>query len=212
MCNSLYCLIFGIYTYIQHDVSPIIPSNPHAHSRQSHTLDLDWDALGQLVNRDAAPGRLVREELLVHGVHLGEVVHGGQEHVDLDDLVERGPRGREHRAEVLDAQLRHLRDARRRLREDLAAGRAGDLARAVDRVGGAYGLGLGPLLGEGMEVWDGRGPYVGTCSLGSVNGVVFFSSGLLGLRGLTKSGILGEDFLVFCCHCGELERGAIQDS
>lgn len=208
MYNSLYFLIFGIYTYIQHDVSPIILSNPHPHLRQSHTFDLDRDALGQLVNRDAAPGRLVHEELLVHGIHLSEVVHGGQEHVDLDDLVERGPRGREHRAEVLDAQLRHLGDARRGLCEDLAAGRARDLARAIDRVCGTDGLGLGTLLGGGIVVGDGSGAYVGTSGLGGVNGIVYFSSGV---RGLTKSGILGEDFLVFC-HCGEVERGATQDS
>lgn len=83
------------------------------------------------------------EQLLVHAVHLCEVVHARQEHVDLDDLFDRRPRGLEHGGKVLDALLRHLRDAVRRLREDLARGCAGDLPGAVDRVGGGDCLGLG---------------------------------------------------------------------
>lgn len=85
----------------------------------------------------------MREELLVHAVHLREVVHARQEHVDLDDLLDRGPRSGEHGAEVADAQLRHLRDGGLRLRQDLALWCAGDLAGAIDRGGRGDGLGLG---------------------------------------------------------------------
>jgi hypothetical protein len=42
---------------------------------QSNTLNLDRHALGKLIHRHTAACRLVREELLVGGVHLGEVVH-----------------------------------------------------------------------------------------------------------------------------------------
>lgn len=41
--------------------------------------------------------------LLVHRVHLGKVVHVGQEHVDLDHLVDVGARRFEDVGEVLDA-------------------------------------------------------------------------------------------------------------
>ena len=44
---------------------------------QSNSLDLDRDALGQLVHGDAGPRRLVREPFLVLAVHLGEVGHVG---------------------------------------------------------------------------------------------------------------------------------------
>jgi hypothetical protein len=103
----------------------------HAHSslRQRHALDLDRHALGQLIHGDTAPGRLVREELLIHGVHLGEIIHRRQEHVHLHDLLERRPRGGEHGREVADAKLRHHGDGRaRRESQDLTRGRAGDLA------------------------------------------------------------------------------------
>jgi len=46
-------------------------------------LDLDGDALGQLLNSHAGASRLVSEVLLVDRVHLGEVVHGGDKDVDL---------------------------------------------------------------------------------------------------------------------------------
>jgi len=96
-------------------------------------------------------------------VHLGEVVHGRQEDVDLDDLGDVGPAGLQHRGEVLDAELGHLRYAGARLREDLARGRAWDLARAVDGARRGYCLGLcgcvrcDNVLGElekgGFYIW-----------------------------------------------------------
>lgn len=44
-------------------------------SLQSNRLDLNRYALGQLVDGDACPGRLVREPLLIFAVHLREVGH-----------------------------------------------------------------------------------------------------------------------------------------
>jgi len=85
----------------------------------------------------------VREELLVRGVHLGEVVHGGDEDVDLDDLGERGAGGGQHGRQVDDALLGHLAERVLGTREDRAAGRAGDLARAEDRRGRLDGLAVG---------------------------------------------------------------------
>ena len=60
----------------------------HASKLRGHTsirdaLDLNWHTLGQLLNGDAAARRLVREVLLVHAVHLGEVGHVVEEDVDL---------------------------------------------------------------------------------------------------------------------------------
>jgi hypothetical protein len=46
-------------------------------------LDLDRHTLGQLLDGNAGASRLVGEVLLVDRVHLGEVVHGGDEDVDL---------------------------------------------------------------------------------------------------------------------------------
>lgn len=56
---------------------------------QGNALNLNRHALWQLLNGNTAPGWLVGEELLVRAVHLSEVVHGRDEHVDLDDLLER---------------------------------------------------------------------------------------------------------------------------
>ena len=50
---------------------------------KSNGLDLNRHALGKLLNRNARASGLVGEVLLVDGVHLGEVVHGGDEDVDL---------------------------------------------------------------------------------------------------------------------------------
>jgi hypothetical protein len=46
-------------------------------------LDLDGDTLRQLLDGDAGASRLVGEVLLVDRVHLGEVIHGGDEDIDL---------------------------------------------------------------------------------------------------------------------------------
>jgi hypothetical protein len=88
----------------------------------------------------------VGEVLLVRGVHLHEVVHGGQEHVDLDDLADAGAGLLEHGREVVDAELGHLADRGLAEGQDLAFGGAGDLTAAVDGGGGDDGLRLCGLL------------------------------------------------------------------
>ena len=50
---------------------------------KSNSLNLNRHALGKLLDRNARASGLVGEVLLVDGVHLGEVVHGGDEDVDL---------------------------------------------------------------------------------------------------------------------------------
>lgn len=102
------------------------------------------------------------EVLLIDAVHLGEVVHGRQEDVDLDDLADVGAGGGEHGLDVGDAALGQLADA---AGEDLTTGRAGDLSGAVDGGGGGDGLGVRSccfgfvscvLVGWGrVREWDG---------------------------------------------------------
>lgn len=92
------------------------------------------------------------EELLVRLVHLGEVVHGGDEDVDLDDLCERRAGGGEHGGQVVDALLGHLADVVGAQRQDLAVGLAGDLARAVDGAAGLDGLRVGACCLGGVSV------------------------------------------------------------
>ena len=94
----------------------------------------------------------MREELLVRAVHLGKVVHGRDEHVDLDDLLQRGAGGGEHIRQVRDALLGHLGDAMRGEREDLAGGCAWDLAGAVDGAVGLDGLGIRACCWEGVSI------------------------------------------------------------
>ena len=50
---------------------------------EGDSLNLDRHALGQLLDRHTGASRLVSEVLLIDRVHLGEVVHSGNEHVDL---------------------------------------------------------------------------------------------------------------------------------
>ena len=52
-------------------------------SSKGDGLDLDGHALRQLLDGNARASRLVSKVLLVDRVHLGEVVHGGDEYVDL---------------------------------------------------------------------------------------------------------------------------------
>jgi hypothetical protein len=61
----------------------VIDSRNLAPTSKGNGLDLDRHALGQLLDSHAGAGRLVSEVLLVDRVHLGEVVHGGDEDVDL---------------------------------------------------------------------------------------------------------------------------------
>jgi hypothetical protein len=70
----------------------------------------------------------MRKELLIDRIHLREVIHASQEHIDLDDLVDIGACGFEDGREVLDAEFGHLGDGRGGLGEDLACGSAGYLA------------------------------------------------------------------------------------
>ena len=85
------------------------------------------------------PRRPVRKPLLVLFVHLGEIGHIDQKHIDLDDPVEAGPGGREHGGEVGDAAAGFVGDG---AGDEGAGGVGGDLARAVDCCWGADGLGL----------------------------------------------------------------------
>ena len=50
---------------------------------QSDALNLNGHTLGQLVNGNTAASRLVNEELLVGGVHFGEVGHVSEEDLDI---------------------------------------------------------------------------------------------------------------------------------
>lgn len=85
------------------------------------------------------------EELLVGSVHLSEVVHGGDEDVDLDDALEGGAGSREDGGEVLAALLSELADVVLLKGEDLAGWEGWNLAGAVD---GSWGL-------DGLGVWTG---------------------------------------------------------
>jgi hypothetical protein len=52
-----------------------------------NALNLHRHALGQLLDGDTAPRRLVRKVLLKDAVHLGEVCHVVEEDVDLSPLA-----------------------------------------------------------------------------------------------------------------------------
>jgi hypothetical protein len=67
--------------------SPRAQSRNLAPTSKGNGLDLDRHALGQLLDSHAGAGRLVSEVLLVDRVHLGEVVHGGDEDVDLQECI-----------------------------------------------------------------------------------------------------------------------------
>ena len=54
--------------------------------RKSNSLNLNGNTLGQFLNCNTAASRLVREVLLVHAVHLSEVLHVGQENGGLQIL------------------------------------------------------------------------------------------------------------------------------
>lgn len=51
--------------------------------RKRNALNLHWNALGQLLDRNAAPRRLMRKELLICTIHLGEVCHVVEEYCGL---------------------------------------------------------------------------------------------------------------------------------
>ena len=128
-------------------------------SRQGDALNLDIDALGQLLHGDAAPGGLVDEPLgilLVHalqgarsahctvtksgrGCSHGEVGHVGQEGIDLDHLLDGRAGLLKDSLEVGNASGSLLLDG---ALDQVALGIAGNLARAVDGGWGLDGLGL----------------------------------------------------------------------
>lgn len=120
----------------------IFPPQSTSLLNQGNALNFNGNALWQLLNRNTAPGRLVREELLVGSVHLSEVVHGGDENVNLDNLLERRASSFENSRQVGDALLGHLADVVGSQGEDLAGGRAWNLAGAVDGGAGLDGLGV----------------------------------------------------------------------
>jgi hypothetical protein len=82
------------------------------------------------------------EKLLIRSVHLCEVVHASEEDIDLDDFVEGGTSFFKDGRKVVDAEFGHLGYGGGWLSEDLAGGRAGNLAGAVDCLGCGNGLGL----------------------------------------------------------------------
>ena len=110
------------------------------------------------MDSNAATGRLVHEELLVGGVHLGEVGHVSQEdldtsapryllvvvffraaYVDLDDLGHAGAGGVQDGLDVVAAGLGQLADV---ALDQVGRGVGGDLAGDEDLAVGADGLGL----------------------------------------------------------------------
>lgn len=91
----------------------------------------------------------MRKELLISSVHLGEVVHGGDEDVDLDDALEGGTGGLEDGGEVLAALLGELPDVVLLEGENLAGWERRDLAGAVDGGWGLDGLGVWTSCCEG---------------------------------------------------------------
>lgn len=138
-------------------------------SRQGDALNLDINALGQLLHGDAAPGGLVNEPLgilLVHALQEamsvyctvnksgracphGEVGHVGQEGIDLDHLLDGRAGLLEDSLEVGNASGSLLLDG---ALDQVALGIAGNLARAVDGGGGLDGLGL--LIGSEQSQTD----------------------------------------------------------
>lgn len=134
----------------------------------------------------------MREIPLVHAVHLGEVVHAGEEHGGLDDLVEAAPRGVEHRLDRLAALLRLVGDRP----GHQVAGRVGrDLAADEDEGRRADGLGLllRARLARSVEGGGGRA-YVGASGCEALGLVMGSRMGRAGEK-LTLHGVLGRDLL-----------------
>lgn len=128
-----------------HPVSKPTPHlQPRTHTVISNALDLNRYTLGQLLDRNAATRRLVREELLKHAVHLGEVCHVVEEDVDLDDVLDGCVGLLQDGDDVLAAQCCLVGDAAL----DQGAGLVGgDLAGDEDVGPGDDGLGLWGVSG-----------------------------------------------------------------
>lgn len=85
--------------------------SPHPiQSRQSNTLNLNWNPLRQLINSNTTPRRFVRKKLLIDAIHLREIIHGGQENVYFDHLADIGASGFKDGGQVSDAEFGHLGD------------------------------------------------------------------------------------------------------
>lgn len=63
--------------------SPFLPLLSIPISRQRNTLNLHRHPLRQLMHRHTAPRRLMRKMLPVFAVHLREIIHRGEEYLDL---------------------------------------------------------------------------------------------------------------------------------
>lgn len=114
-------------------------SNGRTHLRQSNALNLDIHVLGKSLDGNTAASRLVGEPLLVLAVHLGKVIHAGQEDGGLDDLGDGRARLLDDSLDVLAALGCLLGDG---AFDKGAVGLQGNLTRAVDRSRGLDGLGL----------------------------------------------------------------------
>ena len=86
-----------------------IPTLLHSliNSCKSNALNLNRYTLRQLINCYTAPRWLMLKKCLINPVHLGEIIHGSQENIDLDNLFEGGASGGEDSREVLDTELGH---------------------------------------------------------------------------------------------------------
>jgi hypothetical protein len=105
----------------------------------SNALNLHRHALGQLLHRDTRPRRLMRKELLIHAIHLGEIRHIIQKHVDLDHLCDVGASFFEDCDDVIAAGGGFIGD---RTLDEVALVVGRDLAGDVDLGSCNYGLGL----------------------------------------------------------------------
>jgi hypothetical protein len=74
----------GVVVQPMHHQHQLHASKLRAHTSIRNALNLDRHTLGQLLNRNTAARRLVREVLLVHAVHLSKVGHVVKEDVDLE--------------------------------------------------------------------------------------------------------------------------------
>jgi hypothetical protein len=70
-------------TYLPHTIHGFRARTLSTPASKSNSLNFNRHTLRKLLDRDARASGLVSEVLLVDGVHLGEVVHGGDEDVDL---------------------------------------------------------------------------------------------------------------------------------
>lgn len=111
------------------------------HSLQGDRFDLDGHALGQLVDGDAGPGRLVREPFLVFAIHLGEVGHVGDEDAHADDFLHTAPSRFQNRFQISAACCRLIRD---RPLDQVARSISRDLAGTPDLAVRLDGLAVRP--------------------------------------------------------------------